>query len=340
MEKRKIALVRADNILPINGSIQSLSNTPNLLSRIQDPFESELIKLLDEKDAIPKVGFRFTKEELDARKSAIDEYLPLMSEYNSVILFALNGLVPDDIEIGVANNTFSDRDFVYIDDLDYHLTKSKVKSIVATDTAIEERVDFSPKAVLLIRKSRYDQLTEEEKKSIGISIKVFEGDDLRTIVADTLTEMGYIPERPLLGSGHNGYDDSPTKDSILERIKEISTTYGIPQKNNQTYSLENELEKMENIQTYFLLLFYSFLHERLPIEDALYRALIQSPESKPYISMLMSQIGKDLNKYKQLTTGFNKSLEVLLKEGKLPSPEKISKYIERTAPTDVTFGEF
>lgn len=46
-------------------------------------------------------------DEMVALSSKIlKEYLPYVSDYNSMVLFSLNGICPDDNEHGFANNTF------------------------------------------------------------------------------------------------------------------------------------------------------------------------------------------------------------------------------------------
>ena len=119
MNKRKIAIVRATDIIPYNGIINPLSNVPNLDSNISD-FSYKIIPLLEKKGILKEASFRIIKEEIEERERIIKEYTPLSSNYNSVVLFSLNGLVPDDIESGFANNTFSNKNIAIIDDLDYH----------------------------------------------------------------------------------------------------------------------------------------------------------------------------------------------------------------------------
>ncbi len=156
---RKIAIVRAINYLPFGGVLKSLADTPNLVIDRTTEFKRKIIDLLVSEGVLKLDGFRSRSEMIEENNRVIVDYLPYSSNYNPVVLFSLNGLVPDDIETGFANNTFSNRDIVVIDDLNYHLDHSNVVSIVATDTAIRGDVILSDRAVIMIRKERYDKLS-------------------------------------------------------------------------------------------------------------------------------------------------------------------------------------
>ena len=85
--------------------------------------------------------------------------LPYNSDYNSMVLWSLNGLVPDDM-----NNTFSDKTCAIIDGLAEQIEQSEMVSLVPTDTAIKGNVNLSNKATILIDKDRYETLSLEEKR--------------------------------------------------------------------------------------------------------------------------------------------------------------------------------
>lgn len=88
----------------------------------------------------------------------LKEYLPYVSDYNSFVLFSLNGLCPDDNEHGFGNNTFSNKNCVIIDSLSHHI--DNVISLVPTDTALKGDVYLSNEAIILIRLSVYNSLSD------------------------------------------------------------------------------------------------------------------------------------------------------------------------------------
>lgn len=321
---RKIAIVRAMDYLPYDGLLRSLANTPNLVVDRGSEFRSKIKDLLVSEGVISISGFQSMKEKIEEIKRVIVDYLPYSSDYNSVVLFSLNGLVPDDIEAGFANNTFSNKDIVIIDDLDYHLDHSNVVSIVATDTAIYGNVKLSSDAVIMIRKARYDKLSEEEKHRLVGKVKIFDG-DLRKAVENTLLEMGYVPERPLLGRSHDGFKNSDTKQEIVDSIKNISIEKNIPMEYHFDYALKNDTYKINSVCNYFLVLFYKYLQPYLNLDNKLLENLIEVPSSSYYLEILMREIKKyGIDKYKELVKNFNCFLENLRDNGELLSPEQIA----------------
>ncbi len=101
-----------------------------------------------------------------------------------------------------------------------------------------------------------------------LNLKIFEG-DLRTAVENTLLEIGYVPERPLLGKSHNGFEDSVTKQEIVDTIKSITVDRNIPMQFHQGYFLQNDNDKLDCIYNYFLILFYIYLHKHLKFSNIL-----------------------------------------------------------------------
>lgn len=319
----RIAIVRATNYLPYDGIIHSLSNTPNLIIDTSSEFRNKIKNLLIKKGILKTEGLS-TGDIIKEIQRIIKDYLPYSSNYNSVVLFSLNGLVPDDIEAGFANNTFSNKDIVIIDDLEYHLNNSNVVSIVATDTAIYGDVHLSDKCIILIRKERYEKLTDIDKKRLKGKIKVFEG-DLRQAVENALLEMGYHPERPLLGSGHDGFADSNTKQNTVDTIRKISISKNIPMQYHFNYALKNDTLKINAISNYYLITFYVYLKKYINFSNQLLENLVNDPESSYNLDILINEIENyGIDKYKELVRMFNQLLEELKKKGQLPTPEQIA----------------
>ena len=122
MNIENIALVRATNIIPFDGVIKTISNSRSLSKNYNTEFAIQLSDLLKELGIIPPIDFTKISEEYLVNKAKEDikilkEYLPYTSEYNSMVLFSLNGLVPDDDEHGFGNNIFSNKNCAIIEPL-------------------------------------------------------------------------------------------------------------------------------------------------------------------------------------------------------------------------------
>ena len=113
MNINNIAMVRATNIIPYDGVVRPLSNVPYLCKNIGLEFSARISDLLHELGVIPPLDQSKMFEEdyydkmVALSSKILKEYLPYVSDYNSMVLFSLNGICPDDNEHGFANNTFS-----------------------------------------------------------------------------------------------------------------------------------------------------------------------------------------------------------------------------------------
>lgn len=175
-----IALVRATNVIPFNGVIRPISNVPYLTKNIGLEFSAIISDLLHETGIIPpmdptKMFDDDYYDEIVALSSKIlKPYLPYTSDYNSMVLFSLNGLCPDDSKHGFGNNTFSNKKCAIIEPLKYHIDQTI--SLVPTDTAIKGDIYLSEESIILIDEEIFNNLTEEQKNmllSLNLTIKTF-----------------------------------------------------------------------------------------------------------------------------------------------------------------------
>ncbi|MBQ9833753.1 MAG: hypothetical protein IJO33_01010 [Bacilli bacterium] len=236
MNMDNIAIVRATNVVPFNGVVRPLSNVPYLCKNIGLPFSTRLSDLLHELQVIPPIDYSRVFEdgyydEMVALSSKIlKEYLPYVSDYNSMVLFSLNGICPDDNENGFGNNVFSTKKVAVIDSLSNHI--EQVVSLDPTDTALKGDVLLSADAVVLIEEEYYAQLTEDQRKTLHnncFEVKTFRG-PIKDAIYDELKNSGrFIPENLSLTSGKGGFDNSETSEMQKECIKNIAASYGIPQ---------------------------------------------------------------------------------------------------------------
>ena len=181
MNINNIAIVRATNIIPFDGIIRAISNTGYLCKSLGGEFSSTISSLLEELKILPEQDY--TKIYIDEDyydnyikicSSITKEYLPYTSDYNSIVLFSLNGICPDDNEHGFANNTFSNKNCAIIEPLKYHI--DDVISLVPTDTSVKGDVYLSSEAIILIEDTVFQNLTSEEKNKLqNFNVKIFKG---------------------------------------------------------------------------------------------------------------------------------------------------------------------
>lgn len=337
-----IALVRATNIIPFDGMMHPISETPYLKKDFYSALASELKKLLEQEKIIPPVDFsKFSDEYISERNKMINEiikdYIPYTSDYNSMILFSLNGLVPNDDEMSFGNNTFSNKNCVVIEGLTQQI--ENVISLVPTDTAIKGSITLSPNAIVMLKEEIYNNLTEKQKnmlKEQNFSIKTFTG-PLKEEVYKTLKETNrYIPEELSLSRSDNGYKDSPTKQQTINTINQIAQERNIAQALHYNVLMQqtDDLDKLESVkderdkflivEEYYQNRFYEFLFQNIEIDENLKYMLINYKNNPEYISELLQTIKSfGLENYKKLVIAYNEKLEQLQKTGQLLTPEEI-----------------
>lgn len=339
MDIENIALVRATNIIPFDGMVHPISEVPYLRKERGTAFANAMNDLLRKLSIINMDGF-WTKSEEEqeemSRKSReiLESYLPYNSDYNSMILWALNGLVPDDM-----NNTFSNKTCAIIESLAEQIDHAKIVSLVPTDTAIQGNVKLSSKATILISKERYEALSEQEKEQLqktGLTVKVFE-ESLQESVMETLEKSElYTAEELSLSRSSQGYFRSDTSDELLETIHDVAESHGIAQvlHFNVLTGQNDELEKLESVQDehknsitvleFYQKMFFKYLFSKLEVDPKVSALAMQYRESPVYMQALCDEIERiGLDKYKEVVDRYNQFLETLREQGRLPTPEQI-----------------
>ena len=235
MNINNIAIVRATNIIPFDGVYKPISKSMYLKKDINTEFARRMNEFLKEEGIFPPIDYsqmtdEYMKEYSEKKNEILRQFIPYVSDYNSVVLFSLNGLVPDDSEIGFGNNTFSNKKCVIIDGLKEHI--DDVISLMPTDTAIKGEVVLSESAIILIEKDTYEQLSEKEKQQLNLlslRVKTFT-ENLKEEVYNTLKETNrFIPETLSLSRSDNGFRYSVTSDEQKRVINNIAKEYEIPQ---------------------------------------------------------------------------------------------------------------
>ena len=347
MNINNIALVRATNIIPFDGIMKPISNVPYLCKNISGEFPTVISDLLRELKIIEPINpsKMFNEDYYDnmvaISSKTLKEYLPYVSDYNSCILFSLNGICPDDSEHGFGNNTFSNKVCGIIEPLVYHI--DNVVSLVPTDTAIQGEVFLSPEAIILIAKSKYLELSQQEKEklnNLNLKVKIFEG-SLKEAITNELKNSGrYIPENLTLSRKYGGFMPSNTSEEQLQLISKIAHDYGKAQvlyfniltgnndEQEKLKSIKDDLDNAWKVQDYYILNFLNKLLINMDAPSDIINALPNNLHNRSYMEKIKELIKNfGIENYKLFVDSYNTYLKKLQFDMTLPTP------------TDIIYGE-
>ena len=337
MDIKNIALVRATNVIPVDGVVRPISAVPYLRKEKDTEFSTSMRDLLRRKGLLKEVDWTKPDEINKISKEntkTLEQYVPYNSDYNSMVLWSLNGLVPDDM-----NNTFSDKTCAIIDGLAEQIEQSEMVSLVPTDTAIKGNVNLSNKATILIDKDRYETLSLEEKDKLAklnLNVTIFQG-NLKEAVNEALIREGrYTAETLSLAREDDGYIKSDTSDEVRRTIRDVANERNIAQvlhwsvitgQNDELDKLENVKDDFENgciVKDFYTRAFFEYLFSKMNIDNGTKEYALYFPDSSKYMEDLCDEIDRiGIDKYKSLVDEYNKSLEQLRETGKLPTPQQI-----------------
>lgn len=343
MNIHNLALVRATNVIPFDGKVNPISNVPYLCKNIGLEFSSNLSDLLKEKGIIPTLDFSRFREEGYIEKigklssSILQEYLPYVSDYNSMVLFSLNGLCPDDNEHGFSNNTFSNKKCAVIEPLENHL--NEVVSLYPTDTAIKGSVVLSKDAIVLIEESTFQSLSNEQKEILAhltLQVKTFHG-NLKEVVYQELKNSGrYIPETLSLTSSTGGFIPSETSEMQKQCINEIATKNNLSQmkffnlltsNNSDMLKYDQVCDESENsviVEEHYMTMFLEELFTVMNVPKVEKEMILENLYNPIFLSELMNKITLfGIENYKKFVDCYNEKLIRQQKAGLLPTPEEI-----------------
>lgn len=246
---------------------------------------------------IPPASFKITKEDIENRETVLKQYIPYMSDYNSMVLWSINGLVPDDSENGFGNNTFSNKKCAIIDGLAEQLQLSNVVSLVPTDTAIRGNVKLSKSSIYIPERPTLSRYDGGYKKS-----------DTSEELIETINRIAR--ENNILQMYHF--------DIILNRYKTISG------------ELADEFDNINIVNKYYQKQFFEYISNKMNINKRLASDLKYYPDTKFYIEQLCKEIETyGIQNYKKLVDEYNQGLEQLKKDGKLLTPQQVVNLVRK-----------
>lgn len=345
MNINNIAIVRAmdADLIPFDGTIHPISDVPYIKKNINSNLASEIKRLLEKEGVFPPMDWEkfgdvdYMNNRNSIINNIVSNYIPYSSSYNSMVLFALNGLVPDDSERGFGNNTFSNKPCAVIDGLSEQI--NQVVSLVPTDTALKGTVTLSDNAIILIKEEVYEALPIDKKdqlKNLNCQFKTFNG-DLKNAVSEYLKNSNrFVLENLTLTKEHGWILPSETSELTKKTINQIANDRNIAQdlhldilfhKTDNMDKLQSVKDDYENyfiVNEYYMRQFFAYLFKRINIDDYLKYNLLNKPLNETYTEELVEQI-KDLGieKYKKIVEEYNLGLEKMKLENLLPTPNQI-----------------
>ncbi len=341
MNINNIALVRATNIIPFDGVVKPVSNVPYLCKKSGTTISFMISDWLKEEGIVPPISANdmFSDnydEKVKENSRIVKEYLPYTSDYNSMVLFSLNGICPDDNEHGFANNTFSDKKVAIIEPLSKHI--DDVITLNPTDTAIKDNVVLSDEAIILIDEELYNSLSVEQKgqlNSNNFKIKVFNGSLKDAIASELKNSDKFTSETLSLSSSSGGYMDSDTSSQLKETLNNIALTYNISQVKffNLLMNVDvqmpkydlimDEVNNFNNVYNYYVRMFFYELLQYIGVDEqtANYLSELQYKDQQEQVMKLLKQFG--ISNYKKFVDNYNKSLEDKRNNNELMCPSDI-----------------
>lgn len=336
MDIDNIALVRATDFIPFDGIIRPLANVPYLCKKSGSELSFKINDLLRECNITEPPDYTNFELSVARNASKVSEYSPYESDYNSIVLFAINGLCPDDSEHGFGNNTFSNKKVAIIEPLKYHLDQTI--SLVPTDTALKGDVALSQEAILLIDEDLYNSLSEEQKNMLhsnSFTIKTFRG-PIKEAVKQALIETGrYTAEDLSLSASTGGIKPSDTSEELKELLHEIATINNILEMKffNLITSKDSSLPKFElfcheydnilKVERYYTIRFL----ERLLVflgKPEMAQYVEENYWYQPFLNDVFIWIKeKGIEEYKKFIDEYNNELLDEITKGLLPTPEEI-----------------
>lgn len=326
-----VALIRATNVIPFDGVVKPISHSFYLCKNVGAEFSTMMNDLLLELGIRPE--FDWTKiDDQDYQRTyqqILLTYLPYISDYNSYVLFSLNGICPDDNEHGFGNNIFSNKKCGIIEPLASHI--EQVVSLTPTDTALRGNVILSNEAILLIEEQTFLNLTDYEKEQLNhlnFTVKTFRESLQEAIYKELELSGRYKPEVLSLTRKDGGFCPSLTSEEQKQNIHNIAKEYEISEIlffHLLTQDHE-ELNKIWLVQDYYMQIFLQKLLEVMEASESIKSGLSLHLHDKSYMDIIKKLI-KDfgIDRYKTFVHLYNSDLREKQKNKTLLTPDEIVK---------------
>ena len=309
-------LVRTTDFLATEREIKPLCHIPFIIKN------NNLVKfaIQDYMDETDPINFWTEEERFNERNNMIiNNYLPYSSQYRSTVHFSVNGLVSSH-----AKGDFSNRDFIIIDPLEFHLKNNDIRSFRMEDTFMYGDVKLSPEAVIMVKKERYEELLLQNPQLSQYNVVLYTGPEKEAVEA-YLTSKGIITER----ISEHGSDEHACTPQINKFRAKLKETYGIdsdPHFLSQEYKSDDECNLL--VWDYYNNLFYTFLLNKLGIQEPEYSVRLfdfmdyrKEEESRIYLIQIIKKIG--LDNFKLIVEEFNARIVMSISDGTFKNNEEV-----------------
>lgn len=315
-EVSDFVIVRTTNHLDVDRTIKPLFHIPFIIKN-NYIVKSAVEDILDEEEHI---DFFMDMDRYNERSKMIKEkYLPYSSQYRSTVHFAVNGLVSSH-----SKGDFSNREFIIIDPLSYHLQNNDIRAFRMEDTYMYGDVKLSPQAVIMLKKEKYDELILQYPQLNDYNIVLYTGDE--TLAVEMyLTSVGIISEK----IGEHGSEEHSCTFQISVFRNQLKGVYGIdcePHWLSQEY--KNDDENSLIVWDYYNNLFYSHLLSKLGVKEPEYSVRLadlmdmrKDEENKEYIKQVIRKIG--LEQFSKIVNEFNRTILGSIANGTFKNNEEI-----------------
>ena len=309
-------VIRTTNHLDVDKIIRPIFHVPFVVKN-NHVIQSAVKDVLDE---IEPIDFFQEMDKYYERTNMIKEtYLPYSSQYRSTVHFSVNGLVSSH-----SKGIFSNRNFIIIDPLSYHLKNSDIRSFRMEDTYMYGDVQLSDQVVVMVNKDKYADLVLQYPQLNQYNVVLYTGNETLAVEA-YLTSIGIISEK----IGEHGSNEHSCTQQIYEfrnKLKEIYNIDSEPHWLSQEYRKDDENSLM--IWDYYNNLFYSHMLNKLGIKEPEYSVRLfdlmdmrKDDENEEYLKQVIRKIG--LESFKQIVDEFNMTILNNISNGKLKTNEEI-----------------
>lgn len=240
-----IMLVRTTDVFPHGRKMSPVSHSNNVI--------------MSDSNFICQ-GLRYVDED---ERSQFETYNPI---YRSTLRFTENGLVSSHMY-----GNFENRPFIILEPISSQLDKADFRNFAGHDTFIKGEIELSNKAIIIIRKDKYEEIKNTYPEIESFNVILYNGipekdkedyinnsgeyfaeldvlDD-RAIVERVLIDLGYTPE--IVADNH--LIDSPTSEKVGVVNDSLAAKYGVTSGGKHWYSEErqNDFDTLDKVTSIY-----------------------------------------------------------------------------------------
>ena len=296
-------LVRTTNFFPFGRVVKTPLSANSIIRFIPSEFESIIVDLLKE-----EYKDNFIEE---INKYELNHFFKRNTSH-----YCINGIVGSH-----AAGDFSNRSFVILEPLKYHINDINIKSLRAEDTYFEGDVALSIEASILMSEKMYNLLKNNPlyiNDLLNFNIIVYNGNDQDLAVKKALNVLGYN-SFTINSNGYNDiYDSNESAYQMLNFIFKLANDYGISTDRHfgsayHLQEIEQRCQEEINNEIRIIEIITTELGKEISEFNKLKSYLVKysrSPEFKDELKSLFKEYGLDNMAllFKKFNDNFNENL--------------------------------